>query len=195
MSCQTFVRLIPAIYGIITIFIITCIFTRAFTNIWANLIDQLRSFDYPRTYVELYFVTLVNCFIFIVYSFIFLSKCSRRLKYLLRIRLILIIFQLIIYAYSLSKFLVFYEWKNVRNPTSPYQLDRFDYLAMIFIPLLAVGGIPIWIIFFRSIKIKHPNQTTDPERQSLINGTTTTRLYTEVTDPLSVQGKQILNRF
>jgi hypothetical protein len=110
-------------------------------------------------------------------------KCFRQFKYS---RFILIVFQLFIYAYSLSKFLIFYEWKNVRNPTSPYQLDRFDYLAIIFIPLFALGGIFIWILVFRIVKIKQ----IDPEREHLINGTTR-GLYTEETDPLIVESKEI----
>ncbi len=204
MSCQKFLRLIPAIYGILIIIIITCIFTRGFTDIRTDLIDQLCSFNYPRTYVELYFLILIDSFVFIIYSFIFSIKYFRRLKNCLSIRVILIIFQLLIYAYSLSKFLIFYEWTNVENPTSPYQFDRFDYLAMAFIPLFALGGIFIWILFFRIINIKHTDQErhqlvngttrrsyteeTDPERQQLVNGTTT-RLYTEETDPLLVDSK------
>jgi hypothetical protein len=129
----------------------------------------------------------MDSFILIISSISFLIKYFQHLKYLLRSRLILIIFQLFIYAYSLNKFLVFYEWKSVRNPTSPYQFDRFDYLAIIFSPLLALGGIMIWILFFRIINIK----PTDPERQRLINETTTTttRLYTEEANPLIVESK------
>jgi hypothetical protein len=75
---------------------------------------------------------------------------------------------------------------------------------MAFIPLFALGGIFIWILFFRIINIKHTDQErhqlvngttrrsyteeTDPERQQLVNGTTT-RLYTEETDPLLVDSK------
>jgi len=185
MSPRNLLGLIPAIYAIVMTLIITCIFTRAFTDIRTNLIDQLYSFDYPRTYVELYFLIIIDSFILIFYSLIFLFKYCQRLKTFRHIKLILILFQLFIYAYSLSKFLVFYEWKNVRNTTSPYQLDRFDCLAIIFIPLLALGGIIIWIVFFRLANIKH----TDPERQNLINESTTTRLYTEEADPLIVEGK------
>ncbi|CAF4034692.1 unnamed protein product [Rotaria sp. Silwood2] len=185
MSCRQFLRLMPAIYGILIILIITCIFTRAFTNIRTNLIDQLYSFDYPRTYVELYLLILIDSIILILFSCIALFRCSQRFKYFRRIRLILILFQLFIYAYSLSKFLVFYEWKNVRQSTLPYQLDRFDCLAIIFIPLFALGGILIWILFFKIINIKHVNRTTDPEREHLINETAR-RLYTEETSPLTV---------
>lgn len=187
MFYQKFLRLIPAIYGILIIVIITCIFTRGFTNIRKNLIDQLYSFDYPRTYVELYFLMITDALVFIIYSVIFSLKYFQYLQRLLRIRFILIILQLLIYAYSLSKFLVFYEWKNVRDQISPYQLDRFDCLAIIFIALFGLGGIFIWISFFRIINIKH----SDPERQLLINETTTTtrRSYTEETDPLIVQSK------
>ncbi|UJR20663.1 hypothetical protein I4U23_023785 [Adineta vaga] len=183
MSWYTFLRLIPLIYAILIIIIVTCIFTRAFTNIHLNLIDQFYRFDYPRTYVELYILLLIDSFVFIFYSIIFLLKCCQRLRNFRYNRLFLIIFQLIIYAYSLSKFLIFYEWKNVRNPTSPYQLDRFDYLALVFIPLLALGGILIWNFYFHSVNIKR----TDPERQTLINDNSTTRLYTEETDPLAVR--------
>jgi hypothetical protein len=192
MSYHNFLRLIPVIYGILMIVIVTCIFTRAFTDIKTNFIDQLYSFNYLRTYVELYFLILIDSFILIIYSI----KSFQCFKYT---RLILIIFQLFIYGYSLSKFLVFYEWKNVRNPISPYQLDRFDYLAIIFIPLLALGGIFIWISFFRIINIKQTDperqnliNQTDPERQNLINQTTTTRLYTEEVDPLIIKSKSIL---
>ncbi|CAF0857032.1 unnamed protein product [Adineta steineri] len=179
MSWYHILRLIPTIYAILIIITITCIFTRGFTNIHLNLIDKLYSFDYPRTYVELYFLMLFDSFVLIFSSFvIFLFKRCQRFKYF---RVVLIIFQLITYVYSLSKFLVFYEWTNVRNATSPYQFDRFDYLAIIFIPLFALGGIFIWIIFFRIINIKH----TDPERQLLINEPT--RSYTEEIDPLLVE--------
>jgi len=183
MSYHHLLRLIPAIYGIFMIVIVTCIFTRGFTNIKTNLIDQLYSFNYPRTYVELYFLILIDSFLLIINSI----KSFQCLKYS---RLILIIFQLFIYGYSLSKFLIFYEWKNVRNPILPYQLDRFDYLAIIFIPLLALGGIFIWILFFRIINIKQ----TDPERQNLINQTTT-RSYTEEVDPLIVKSKSTFDSF
>jgi hypothetical protein len=195
MSNQTFVRLIPAIYGTIMILIITVIFTRVFTSTWSNLIDQLNSYDYPRTYIELYFLMIIDSFIFLLYSFIFLSECSRRLKHLLNNQLILIIIQLIIYIYSLVKFLVFLEWKIIRNPTSPYHFDLFDYLAVVFIPLFALGGILIWVVFFHFIDITHTNQTTQPERQRLINETRPTRLYTEETEPLVVEGKQISHVF
>ncbi len=170
MSC---LRLIPAIYGIVMVIVITCIFTRAFTDIRTNLIDQLCSFNYPRTYVELYFLILIDSLLFIICS----SIC--RIK---SFRLIFILFQLFIYSYSLSKFLVFYEWKNVRNTISPYQFDRFDYLAMAFSPLLALGGIFIWILSFRI----NSNEQIEPERQRLINETPT-RSYTEETEPLLVQ--------
>ncbi len=172
--------LIPVIYGFLIIIIINCIFTRGFTDIRTNLLDQLYSFNYPRTYIELYFLILFDSFLLIVCSWM---KCFQKFKCS---RLILIVFQLFIYAYSLSKFLIFYEWKNVRNPTSPYQLDRFDYLAIIFIPLFALGGIFIWILVFRIVKIKQ----IDPEREHLINGTTR-GLYTEETDPLIVESKEI----
>ncbi|CAF0983031.1 unnamed protein product [Rotaria sp. Silwood1] len=185
MSYRKFFRSIPAIYGILMLLIVTCIFTRAFTNIRANLIDQLYSFDYPRTYVELYFLIFTDSIILILFSCVALFKCSQCLIYFRRIRLILIVFQLFIYAYSLSKFLVFYEWKNIRESTSPYQLDRFDRLAIIFIPLLALGGILIWILFFNIINNKHVNRTTDPEQEHLINETTR-RLYTEEASPLAV---------
>lgn len=189
MSWQSVFRSIPAIYGTIMIIVITCIFTRGFTNISMNLIDKLRSFDYLRTYVELYFIIVADAFLCIFYTFIFRLKRSLCLKYSPRLRLILLIFQFLIYVYSLSKFIIFYEWTNVRNTTSPYQLDRFDVLAIAFIPLFSMGGIFIWIIFFR-INNKHTEQTTDPERQQLINETRT-RLYTEETDPLAVEGKKI----
>ena len=105
MSWYHILRLIPTIYAILIILIITCIFTRGFTNIHLNLIDKLHSFDYPRTYVELYFLMLFDSFVLIFSSFvIFLFKRCQRFKY---IRLVLIIFQLITYGYSLSKFLVF----------------------------------------------------------------------------------------
>lgn len=182
MFDQHFLRLIPGIYGLIMIIVITCIFTRGFTDFQTNLIDQLISFDYLRTYIDLYFVILIDSLVFIIYSMIFSIKS---VPCLLRTRLVLIIFQLIIYAYSLSKFLIFYEWINVRNETSPYQLNRFDYLAMIFISLFAIGGIFIWIVFFGIINKK----STDPERQHLINETATRRSYTEETDPLIVESK------
>ncbi|CAF0812777.1 unnamed protein product [Rotaria sordida] len=185
MSYHKFFRLIPAIYGIVMILVITCIFTRGFTDSRKNLIDQLYPFDYPRTYVELYFIILIDSIILIFFSCISLCKYFQRLKYFRWIRLILMLFQLLIYAYSLTKFLVFYEWRNIRESTSPYQLDRFDGLAIVFIPLLALGGILIWIIFFKIINIQHVNRTIDPERQHLINETPR-RLYTEETSPLAV---------
>ncbi|CAF3367528.1 unnamed protein product [Rotaria socialis] len=192
MSCHNCYRLYPAVYGILIIIIITCIFTRGFTDIRTNLIDQLRSFDYIRTYVELYFLMLFDSIIFILSS-IFLVKCSRCLKYLRCIRVILTLFQLFIYVYSSSKFLVFYEWKNIRESTSPYQFDRFDYLAIIFIALFALGGILIWTLFFRTINIKFDNRSTDPEREHLINETTR-RLYTEEASSLNVDVADALSR-
>lgn len=128
-------RLISLIYASLVSLILTCIFTRAFTDIRKNLLDQLSTFDYPRTYVELYFLMLIDSLLFLMQPWM----KSRRI--------ILIICQLIIYAYSLSKFLVFYEWSVVRKIPA-YQFDRFDYLAMVFIPLFAIGGIFIWIILF-----------------------------------------------
>ncbi len=166
-------RLIPTIYGILMIIIITCIFTRAFTNIRTNFIDQLYSFNYPRTYIELYFLILIDSFLFIIVSLIFRVKSFRWL---------FILFQLFIYAYSLSKFLIFYEWKNVRNIIAPYQFDRFDYLAMIFSPLLALTGIFIWILLFQINCHEH----NEPERQRLINENT------DETQPLIVRGKSVV---
>ncbi len=153
----------------------TCIFTRAFTDFQTNLIDQLYSFDYPRTYVEIYFLILFNALVFIIVSLIFRMKSYR---------LIFIVLQLLIYAYSLSKFLVFYEWRNVRTTTEPYQFDRFDYLAIVFSPLLALGGIFIWILLF-SINRKEENAS---ERRHLINGNA------EETQPLIIQGKSFVCR-
>lgn len=135
-------RLIPLIYAIIIIFTLTCIFTRAFTR---NFLDQLSTFDYPRTYVELYFLMLFDSLMFIIQPWIIRKKYP------------LIVVQLVIYAYSLSKFLVFYEWNIVRKITTPYQFDRFDYLAMIFIPLFSIGGIFIWM----SVSVEPERSTTD----------------------------------
>ena len=149
-------RLIPLIYAFLIIIILTCIFTRAFTG---NFLDQLSVFDYPRTYVELYFLMLFDSLVFIIQPWISRKKYTR---------LILILLQLVIYAYSLSKFLVFYEWRNVRKTTTPYQFDRFDYLAMVFIPLFSIGGIFIWMISMSS--------SVESERS--------TRINTDETDPL-----------
>lgn len=184
--------LISLFYGIIVILVMTCIFTRGFTNIRTNLIDQLSSFDYPRTYVELYIIILIDSTAFILSSFIFLFKYCQHFKYLRSIRLICILTQLLIYAYSSSKFLVFYEWKLVRSKSPSYQLDRFDFLAIGFIPFFALAGIFIWILVFRNVNTKRTNTRTDPEREHLIS-TSTRQLYTEETNPLIVNGNHILS--
>lgn len=172
-------------YAVLLIVIMTCLFTRAFTNLHANLLDHLTAFDYPRTYVELYFLLLFDALVFIFYAVLFACKCCRRLRHGRHTRLVLILFQLTVYAYSLSKFLVFYDWSNVRNPTKPYQLDRFDVLSIVFAPLLALGGIAVWTVFFRMVNAK----PTEPEQQRLISVGSTTRRYTEEeADPLLVEG-------
>ncbi|CAF0794466.1 unnamed protein product [Adineta ricciae] len=94
----------------------------------------------------------------------------------------------------MSKFIIFYEWTNVRNPTSPYRLDRFDVLAIISIPLLALGGIGVWIVFFRCLY----SIRTDSEREPLLAAHTTTHLYTDepsessanTTEDITVQIKE-----
>ena len=94
----------------------------------------------------------------------------------------------------MSKFIVFYEWTNVRNPTNPYQLDRFDVLAIISIPLSALGGIGVWTVFFRCLY----SIRTDPEREPLLATHTTTHLYTDepsensanTTEDITVQIKE-----
>ena len=190
MNCHTISRLIPAIYGIIIIIIVTCIFTRAFTNIRLNLLNQLEQFDYLRTYVELYFIFIVNSCMFIFLSFIFLLKYNESLKYLRHIRFIFIIFQLFIYGYSLIKFLIFYEWKNVQCSTTPYELDRFDILTVIFLPLLALGGIFICLLFLHLINIEQISRPIDPEREHLINNTSR-QLYTEERNSSIVNGMTV----
>ena len=176
---------IPVIYALLLAGIITCLFTRAFTDIHSNLIDHLHAFDYPRTYVELYFLLLFDSFLFIFFALIFAFKCCRWLRHGRHTRLVLMLFQVVIYAYSLSKFLVFYDWTNVRSSTAPYQLDRFDVLTIVFIPLLALVGMAVWAIFFRLVNAKQ----TDPERRPLTSDRSTTRLYTEEADPLLVEGE------
>lgn len=149
-----FLRFLPTIYAILIIFVMTCIFTRAFTNIRMNLIDPLSTFDYPRTYVELYFLALFDAFLFFIRPLIIPMKFTR---------LILILFQLFVYAYSLSKFLIFYEWTNVRQITSPYQFDRFDYLALIFSPIFSIGGIFVWIYSFPTNNSQQSNTMDETE--------------------------------
>jgi hypothetical protein len=164
MSCRHLVLCIPAIYGLLISLIGTCLFTRAFTN----LFDLFSSFDYPRTYVELYFLLLFNAAVLILFSLLCLCKSSSEWKALVRLRFVLILFELLLYAYSLSKFLIFYEWTNIRNGTSPRSLDRFDISNMIFLPLSALGAMFVWIFFFRSIAVRVIEQSTDSERQPLL---------------------------
>ena len=166
-----FRRFLPMIYGILMIFVITCIFTRAFTDLRRNLLDPLSAFDYPRTYVELYFLVLFDVFLFLIRPLMVPMKFTR---------LILILVQLVVYAYSLSKFLIFYEWSNVRQATSPYQFDRFDYLALIFIPGFSIRGIFVWTYSFSTTS---EESTRSDEVEPLL-------VATEDEENLNVQIKQ-----
>ena len=188
MSSRHIVICLPGVYGLSLILIGTCLFTRAFTTIYPNLIDPLYSFDYPRTYVELYFLLLFNAFVLILYSLIFLCKSSSSL---VRLRVPLIVLQLLLYGYSLSKFLVFYEWTNIRNSTSPRPLDRFDISNLIFLPLSALGAMFVWIFFFRRINARPAEQSADPERQPLLVNSPERRSYTEATPSADVVTVQI----
>ena len=191
MPCRSIVVVLPGIYAILMTSIITCIFTRAFTDIRTNLLNPLFAFDYRRTYVELYFLIMIDAGLLLAASLI-LGCCScRARKYTSYLRWALILFQLLLYGYSLSKLLVFYEWRTVRNPTSPYQFDRFDILATVFTPLLALGTIPVWILMFAQAKTTTLPRPAEPERQHLLNETVN-RSYTDESDPLLVTGTSVL---
>ena len=181
MSCRHLVLCLPGIYGLMISLIGTCLFTRAFTDLYPNLLNPLSSFDYPRTYVELYFLLLFNAAVLILFSLVSPCKSSSELKAVVRLRLILILFELLLYGYSLSKFLIFYEWTNIRNSTSPRSLDRFDISNMIFLPLSALGAMFTWIFFVRHITSRPIEQSADPERQPLIVNSDEQRSYTEST--------------
>ena len=191
MPCRSIVVIVPGIYAILMTSIMTCIFTRAFTDIHTSLLNPLSSFDYPKTYVELYLLVVIDAGLLLVASLIIRCCSCRTRKYTPYLRWALVLFQLLLYGYSLSKFLVFYEWRTVRNPTSPYQFDRFDILAMVFTPLLALGTIPIWIWMFKQAKTRTLPRRAEPERQHLLDGTVN-RSYTDESDPLLVTGTSVL---
>lgn len=160
-------RLLPAVYACLMILVITCLFTRGFRDLYTNLFDHLSSFDYLRTYVEIYFLIIFDAVLFLLH---FLLSSRYRKSH----QRVLIGFQLLIYAYTLSKFLIFYEWTNVKN------LDRFDYLVLTFSSLFAIIGIFVWKIAFHSKRSNAAGGMN--ERTPLLNS--------EQTEEVNVQIKQ-----
>jgi len=150
------IRILLGLYGCLMTIVMTCLFTRGFRDIYTNFLDHLYSFDYLRTYVEIYFLILFNSILFLIQSIQFCSLTKSR-------RRILMAYEVFLYAYALSKFLIVYEWIYIKNASQSYQFDRFDYLILIFTPIFAIISVFLWQISFHS-----PVETRVDERTPLL---------------------------
>ncbi|CAF1096208.1 unnamed protein product [Didymodactylos carnosus] len=178
--------LIPSLYGICIFLLTFCFLTNGFHQIDLNICQTLKSFNYTHTYVEILFVVLLDSLLFIALPLLLFIKPRQKLAYLLRrYHIVFTLFQLVIYGYSLTKFLIYYEYTNIKiSPQQlPKQFTKWDFLTVGFVSFSSLLGIAVWHILFSIIKQSYPTVTeseqVDTERQRLINHDVVSRSYVE----------------
>lgn len=158
--------------------------TRAFQNFDLAIIFRAFTSEYLKSYQELYVLLFLDSILFLLFSIICLCKRRFDRKRSKILRILLFLLQLSFYGYTVIKILIFYEWTNVKDKSSPRNLDRFDIATIVVLPIFHICGIFIWKLYFNSFQQQQQQQsntTDDPERQPLLDQSARDSLNNEPT--------------